>query len=138
MTHYRTLKVDDLEIFYREAGDADAPVLLLLHGFPSSSRMFEPLLQRLSDRARLIAPDFPGFGHSSAPAPADFAYTFDRLAQVMNAFVEELGVARYTLVVQDYGGPVGFRMAMAHPERLQALIIQNAVAHDSGLGLVWQ
>ncbi|MFC4508517.1 alpha/beta fold hydrolase, partial [Streptomyces vulcanius] len=101
-------------------------------------RRLDQALARGKATVERVAPDFPGFGHSSAPAPADFAYTFDRLAQVMNAFVEELGVARYTLVVQDYGGPVGFRMAMAHPERLQALIIQNAVAHDSGLGLVWQ
>jgi pimeloyl-ACP methyl ester carboxylesterase len=138
MTRYHSLKVDDLDIFYREAGPADAPVLLLLHGFPSSSRMFEPLLQRLSDRWRLIAPDYPGFGHSSAPAPAEFAYTFDHVADVMNRFVQALGTERYALVVQDYGGPVGFRMAMAHPERLEALIIQNAVAHDSGLGPLWQ
>ncbi|WP_405867336.1 alpha/beta hydrolase [Streptomyces sp. NBC_01515] len=138
MTRYRTLKVDDLEIFYREAGPPDAPALLLLHGFPSSSRMYEPLLGRLADRWRLIAPDLPGFGHSSAPAPTGFAYTFDHLAEVMNGFVDTLGVRRYTLFVQDYGGPVGFRMAMAHPERLEALIIQNAVAHESGLGPLWQ
>lgn len=138
MTRYRTLKVDDLEIFYREAGPPDAPALLLLHGFPSSSRMYEPLLGRLADRWRLIAPDLPGFGHSSAPAPTGFAYTFDHLAEVMNGFVDILGLGRYTLLVQDYGGPVGFRMAMAHPERLEALIIQNAVAHESGLGPLWQ
>lgn len=138
MTRYRTLKVDELEIFYREAGPPDAPVLLLLHGFPSSSRMYEPLLGRLADRWRLIAPDLPGFGHSSAPAPAEFAYTFDHLAELMNGFVETLGVERHTLLVQDYGGPVGFRMAMAHPERLEALIIQNAVAHESGMGPLWQ
>ncbi|WP_405848017.1 alpha/beta fold hydrolase [Streptomyces sp. NBC_01518] len=138
MTSYRTLKVDDVEIFYREAGPPDAPALLLLHGFPSSSRMYEPLLARLADRWRLIAPDLPGFGHSSAPAPSGFAYTFDHLAEVMNGFVDTLGLRRYTLLVQDYGGPVGFRMAMAHPERLEALIIQNAVAHESGLGPLWR
>lgn len=138
MTSYRTVKVDDVEIFYREAGPPDAPALLLLHGFPSSSRMYEPLLTRLADRWRLIAPDLPGFGHSSAPAPSGFAYTFDHLAEVMNGFVDTLGLRRYTLLVQDYGGPVGFRMAMAHPERLEALIIQNAVAHESGLGPLWR
>ncbi|WP_262060211.1 alpha/beta fold hydrolase [Streptomyces sp. STR69] len=138
MTRYRTLKVDDLEIFYREAGPPDAPALLLLHGFPSSSRMYEPLLGRLADRWRLIAPDYPGFGHSSAPAPTGFAYTFDHLAEVMNGFVDTLGIEHCTLVVQDYGGPVGFRMAMAHPERLEALVIQNAVAHESGLGPLWE
>ncbi|MEV6507605.1 alpha/beta hydrolase [Streptomyces sp. NPDC051642] len=138
MTRYRTLKVDDLEIFYRESGPPDAPALLLLHGFPSSSRMYEPLLGRLADRWRLIAPDLPGFGHSSAPSPTGFAYTFDHLAEVMNGFVDTLGLRRYTLLVQDYGGPVGFRVAMAHPERLEALIIQNAVAHESGLGPLWR
>ncbi|MFF5306475.1 alpha/beta fold hydrolase [Streptomyces sp. NPDC013161] len=138
MTSYRTVKADDLEIFYREAGPPDAPALLLLHGFPSSSRMYEPLLGLLADRWRLIAPDLPGFGHSSAPAPSGFAYTFDHLAEVMNGFVDTLGLHRYTLLVQDYGGPVGFRMAMAHPERLEALIIQNAVAHESGLGPLWR
>jgi pimeloyl-ACP methyl ester carboxylesterase len=138
MSHYRTLAVDGLDIFYREAGPADAPVLLMLHGFPSSSRMYEPLLRRLADRWRLIAPDYPGFGHSSAPAPTDFAYTFDHLAEVMNRFVDALGLDRYALYVQDYGGPVGFRMAMARPERLDALVVQNAVAHDSGLGPLWR
>jgi pimeloyl-ACP methyl ester carboxylesterase len=138
MVRYRTLTVDGLDIFYREAGPADAPVLLLLHGFPSSSRMYEPLLRRLGGRWRLIAPDYPGFGHSSAPAPADFAYTFDHLAEVMNRFVDALGIDRYVLYMQDYGGPVGFRMAMARPECLDALVVQNAVAHDNGLGPLWQ
>lgn len=138
MTRYRTQTVDGIDIFYRESGPADAPVLLLLHGFPSSSRMYEPLLWRLADRWRLIAPDYPGFGHSSAPAPGDFAYTFDHLAEMTTRFAETLGLDRYTLYLQDYGGPVGFRMAMAHPEHLDALIIQNAVAHDTGLGPLWQ
>ncbi|MGW3353555.1 alpha/beta fold hydrolase [Nonomuraea rubra] len=138
MSCYGTLTVDGLDIFFREAGPADAPVLLLLHGFPSSSRMYEPLLRHLADRWRLVAPDYPGFGHSSAPPPADFAYTFDHLAEVMNHFADTLGLDRYTLFMQDYGGPVGFRMAMAHPDRLDGLIIQNAVAHDSGLGPLWQ
>lgn len=138
MPRYRTVTVAGLDVFYREAGPAGAPVLLLLHGFPSSSRMYEPLLERLADRWRLIAPDYPGFGHSSAPAPADFAYTFDHLADVTARFVDALGIEHYTLYVQDYGGPVGFRMALARPDRLDALIIQNAVAHEGGLGPLWR
>ncbi len=136
-TRYRTVDVDGLPIFYREAGDRDATAILLLHGLPSSSRMYEPLLSRLADRYRLIAPDYPGFGHSAAPAPNAFAYTFDHLAEVMVRFTEVLGLPRYHLFMQDYGGPVGFRMAIAHPERFESLIVQNAVAHDSGLTPLW-
>jgi pimeloyl-ACP methyl ester carboxylesterase len=135
---YRTLKVDGLSIFYREAGPTDAPVILLLHGLPSSSRMFEPLFGRLSDRYRLIAPDYPGFGHSDWPDPKQFAYTFDHCAEIVGHFAESLGLSRYTLFMQDYGGPVGFRLALAHPERIEALIVQNAVAHNEGLGANWK
>jgi pimeloyl-ACP methyl ester carboxylesterase len=135
---YRTTQVAGLSIFYREAGPKDAPTLLLLHGLPSSSRMYEPLLQRLSDRYHLIAPDYPGFGHSDWPDPTQFAYTFDHLATVMEHFTETLGLTQYTLYMQDYGGPVGFRLALAHPERVQSLIVQDAVAHESGLGENWQ
>ncbi|MDB6145349.1 MAG: alpha/beta hydrolase [Pseudomonas sp.] len=135
---YRSIKVDDLTIFYREAGRPDAPTLLLLHGFPSSSRMYEPLLARLAQHYHLVAPDYPGFGHSDSPDPKVFAYTFDHLASVMVHFTEALGLKNYALYVQDYGGPVGMRMALAHPERLQALIIQNAVSHEDGLGPLWQ
>jgi pimeloyl-ACP methyl ester carboxylesterase len=138
MTRYRTIQIDGLTIFYREAGPPDAPTLLLLHGLPSSSRMFEPLFARLSDRYHLIAPDYPGFGHSDWPDPKQFAYTFDRLAEVMQHFTEALGLSRYTLYMQDYGGPVGFRMTQAHPERLEALIVQDAVAHNEGLGANWK
>jgi pimeloyl-ACP methyl ester carboxylesterase len=134
---YRTIAVDGLPIFYREAGDRDAPVILLLHGLPSSSRMYQPLLARLSDRYRLVAPDYPGFGHSAAPAPNAFIYTFDHLAEVITRFTEILGLSRYSPFMQDYGGPVGFRMAMAHPQRVQSLIVQNAVSHDTGLGDAW-
>jgi pimeloyl-ACP methyl ester carboxylesterase len=137
-TFYRTTEVDGLSIFYREAGAKDAPTLLLLHGFPSSSRMFEPLFGRLADRYHLVAPDYPGFGHSDWPAPNKFAYTFDHLAEIMNHFAEALGLTRYTLYMQDYGGPVGFRMALAHPDRIEALIVQNAVAHNEGLGAIWK
>ena len=136
-TLYRTTRIDGLSIFYREAGPKDAPTLLLLHGLPSSSRMFEPLFDRLSDRYHLVAPDYPGFGHSDWPDPKEFAYTFDRYADVMNHFTEALGLSRYTLYMQDYGGPVGFRMALAHPDRIEALIVQDAVAHNEGLGANW-
>ena len=138
MVSYRTIQVDGLSIFYREAGPPDAQTLLLLHGFPSSSRMYEPLLSRLSAHYRLIAPDYPGFGHSEAPAATAFSYTFDHIAEVMQHFTEALRLDRYALYMQDYGGPVGLRLAIAHPERVQALIIQNAVAHEDGLGPLWQ
>ena len=135
---YRTVKVDGLSIFYREAGPKDAPAILLLHGLPSSSRMYEPLFSRLADRYHLIAPDYPGFGHSDWPDPTQFAYTFDRFAEIMNHFTEAIAPSRYTLYMQDYGGPVGFRMALSHPERIDALIVQNAVAHNEGLGAIWK
>ncbi|MGF7162216.1 pimeloyl-ACP methyl ester carboxylesterase [Rhodoligotrophos appendicifer] len=136
-TTYNTIDINKLPIFYREAGPHDGPTLLLLHGLPSSSRMYEPLLLRLADRYRLIAPDYPGFGHSASPPPSEFAYTFDHLAEIMTAFTDALDLSRYSLFMQDYGGPVGFRMATAHPERVDALIIQNAVAHDTGLSDLW-
>ncbi|HTU45334.1 MAG TPA: alpha/beta hydrolase [Bryobacteraceae bacterium] len=137
-TLYRTTKIDGLSIFYRETGQKDAPTLLLLHGLPSSSRMFEPLFDRLSDRYHMIAPDYPGFGHSDWPDPKAFAYTFDHYAEIMNAFTEALGLRRYALYMQDYGGPVGFRMLLAHAERVDALIVQDAVAHNEGLGANWK
>ena len=137
-TFYRTTQVDGLSIFYREAGPKDAPTLLLLHGLPSSSRMFEPLFARLSDRYHLVAPDYPGFGHSDWPDPKKFAYTFDHCAEIMKHFTEALGLSHYTLYMQDYGGPVGFRMALADPDRVEALIVQNAVAHNEGLGALWK
>ena len=135
---YRTVKVDGLSIFYREAGPKDAPVILLLHGLPSSSRMFEPLFARLSDRYHMIAPDYPGFGHSDWPNPKEFSYTFDHLATVTDHFTQAIGLTKYTLYMQDYGGPVGFRMILAHPERVESLIIQDAVAHNEGLGANWK
>jgi pimeloyl-ACP methyl ester carboxylesterase len=137
-TLYRTTQIDGLSVFYREAGPKDAPTLLLLHGLPSSSRMFEPLFVRLSDRYHLVAPDYPGFGHSSWPDPKRFAYTFDHYAEIMNHFSEALNLSRYTLYMQDYGGPVGFRMALTHPDRIEALIVQDAVAHNEGLGANWK
>jgi len=134
---YRTTKVDGLTIFYREAGPKNAPPILLLHGLPSSSRMFDPLLARLADKYHLIAPDYPGFGHSDWPDPKQFDYTFDHIARVIDDFSQVLGLSRYTLYMQDYGGPVGFRMVLAHPERVEALIVQDAVAHNEGLGANW-
>jgi pimeloyl-ACP methyl ester carboxylesterase len=134
---YRTVKVDGLSIFYREAGPKDASTILLLHGLPSSSRMFQPLLTRLSDNYHLVAPDYPGFGHSDWPDPKQFNYTFDHIASVTDDFTQALGLSHYTLYMQDYGGPVGFRMILAHPERVQALIVQDAVAHNEGLGANW-
>jgi|HubBroStandDraft_5_1064220.scaffolds.fasta_scaffold26800_2 pimeloyl-ACP methyl ester carboxylesterase len=134
---YHTVMVDGVSIFYREAGPKGAPTILLLHGLPSSSRMFQPLLTRLADKYHLVAPDYPGFGHSDWPDPKHFAYTFDHVAQLMNGFTEALGLSHYTLYMQDYGGPVGFRMALVHPERLRGLIVQDAVAHKEGLGANW-
>jgi len=134
---YRTVQVDGVSIFYREAGPKDAPAILLLHGLPSSSRMFQPLLARLAENYHLVAPDYPGFGHSAWPDPKHFDYTFDHIAAVMTDFTQALGLLNYTLYMQDYGGPVGFRMALAHPERVRALIIQDAVAHNEGLGANW-
>ncbi|WP_047497003.1 alpha/beta fold hydrolase [Terriglobus sp. TAA 43] len=134
---YRTVTVDGLSIFYREAGPKDAPTILLLHGLPSSSRMFEPLFARLANNFHLIAPDYPGFGHSDWPAPNQFQYTFDHIANVMNDFTVAVGLKRYVLYMQDYGGPVGFRMVLQHPERVRSLIVQNAVAHNEGLGPNW-
>ena len=137
-TFYRTTQIDGLSIFYREAGPKDAPTILLLHGLPSSSRMFEPLFARLSDRYHLVAPDYPGFGHSDWPDPKEFAYTFDHIAGIMNHFTEALGLTHYALYMQDYGGPVGFRMALSHPDRVESLIVQDAVAHNEGLGANWK
>jgi pimeloyl-ACP methyl ester carboxylesterase len=137
-TTYHSILIEGVQIFYREAGPASAPTILLLHGFPSSSRMFATLMPLLADRYHLIAPDYPGFGHSDAPDPQHFAYTFDHLADVIDRFSQSLKLQRYVLFMQDYGGPVGFRLALAHPERAVALIIQNAVAHEEGLGPLWE
>jgi pimeloyl-ACP methyl ester carboxylesterase len=135
---YHTVRVGNVDVFYREAGPKDAPVLLLLHGVPTSSRMYQPMLESsLSGKYRLIAPDFPGFGHSSWPSPKEFSYTFDYLAQVTEEFAASLNLDRYTLFLHDYGGPVGMRMAVAHREKVEAIIIQNAVSHEEGLSPLW-
>jgi pimeloyl-ACP methyl ester carboxylesterase len=133
MTHFRTMEVDGLNIFYREAGDRRNPTLLLLHGFPASSFMFRELIDRLSDAFHVIAPDYPGFGHSDAPPRQEFSYTFDHLADVVEKFSEKCGLARYALYMQDFGGPVGFRLASRRPEKVSFLIVQNANAYGEGL-----
>lgn len=130
---HKTVKIGDLDIFYREAGRKEAPTVLLLHGFPTSSQMFRNLIPALADKYHVVAPDYPGFGHSSMPSRDQFAYTFDNLAQVIEGFTEKLGLQRYALYVQDYGAPVGYRLAVAHPERVTALIVQNGNAYEEGL-----
>lgn len=136
-TAHRTVDVDGLNVFYREAGPKNAPVLLLLHGFPTSSHMFRNLIPALADTARIIAPDLPGFGFSDAPDRAEFAYTFDTLTDVIDSFTETLGLERYAVYVFDYGAPVGLRLALRHPERVSALISQNGNAYVEGLSEGW-
>ncbi|MCC9654306.1 alpha/beta fold hydrolase [Rhodopirellula halodulae] len=130
---HRTVEIDGLSLFYREAGNPDHPTLLLLHGFPTSSHMFRDLIPKLSDRYHVIAPDYPGFGFSSAPSVEDYDYTFDNLAKLIERFTERLDLQSYSLYVMDYGAPVGFRLAVSHPERVQALIIQNGNAYVEGI-----
>jgi len=130
---YKTVKVDGLNVFYREAGPADAPVLLLLHGFPTSSQMFRNLIPRLADRYRVIAPDYPGYGQSDMPPMDKFQYSFDNLAKVVDKFTEAVGATRFALYVQDYGAPIGYRIAAAHPERVTAIVVQNGNAYDEGI-----
>ncbi len=135
---HRTIEIDGLEIFYREAGSRDHPTILLLHGFPTSSHMFRNLLPALADQFHVVAPDYPGFGNSSMPAIDEFEYSFDRLADIVEKFTEELGLDRYSLYLMDYGAPVGFRLALRHPQRVQTLIIQNGNAYDEGLREFWE
>ena len=131
---YKTIRVDGLNIFFREAGDKNKPAILLLHGFPSSSHMFRDLINDLSADYHLIAPDYPGFGQSSSPSVSAYSYTFDNIALTINHFVDALGLKKFSLYVHDYGGPVGFRMASQRPKLIQALIVQNANAYNEGLG----
>jgi pimeloyl-ACP methyl ester carboxylesterase len=137
ITHHRTVAVEGVDVFYREAGPADAPVVLLLHGFPTSSHMFRNLIPALADRYRVIAPDYPGFGQSGMPDHREFAYTFAHYADVVDALLDQLGVGRYAMYVMDYGAPVGYRLALKHPERVSALIIQNGNAYEEGLKEFW-
>jgi pimeloyl-ACP methyl ester carboxylesterase len=135
---YKTVTIDGLDVFYRETGPSNAPVVLLLHGFPTSSHMFRNLMPALADRFRLVAPDYPGFGNSSMPTVDEFDYSFDNLAHVIEKFTEAVALSRYTLYVQDYGAPIGFRLAAKHPQRVQALVIQNGNAYDEGLRDFWK
>jgi pimeloyl-ACP methyl ester carboxylesterase len=137
-TSYKTVKVSGLDIFYREAGPANAPTILLLHGFPTSSHMFRNLIPALADKYHVIAPDYPGYGHSSMPSVDEFKYTFDNLADVVEGFIHQVGIQRYSLYVMDYGAPVGFRIASRHPERVQSLIVQNGNAYEEGLLDFWK
>ncbi|HXX58711.1 MAG TPA: alpha/beta hydrolase [Thermodesulfovibrionales bacterium] len=130
---YQTAKIDGLDIFYREAGPEDASTLLLLHGFPTSSHMFRNLIPALADEFHLIAPDYPGFGNSSMPSVGEFEYTFDNLSNVIEKFSDEIGLKRYTLYVQDYGAPVGFRLAVKHPNRIEGIVVQNGNAYTEGI-----
>ncbi len=132
-TIHKKAKVGDLEIFYREAGPKDAPAILLLHGFPTSSQMFRNLIPALAGKYRVIAPDYPGYGHSAMPPRSEFAYTFDNLAKVIDAFTEKVGLTKFAIYVQDYGAPIGYRIASAHPERISAIVVQNGNAYDEGL-----
>jgi pimeloyl-ACP methyl ester carboxylesterase len=136
-TQYRTIDVDGLNIFYREAGDAAAPAMLLLHGFPTSSHMFRDLIPLLAPHVRVIAPDLPGFGFSDAPSRSRFPYTFERLADVIERFTEQLGLTRYAIYIFDYGAPVGLRLALRHPERITAIVSQNGNAYEEGLSEGW-
>jgi pimeloyl-ACP methyl ester carboxylesterase len=131
--HYRSVGVGGLDLFYREAGPQGAPTILLLHGFPTSSHMFRDLMPRLADRYHLVAPDYPGFGYSACPSVADYKYTFDNLADAIEEFTGQLGLGRYVLYLQDFGGPVGFRLATRRPERVRALLLQNANAYEAGM-----
>ena len=137
MIRYRSIAVDELNIFYREAGDPDAPALLLLHGFPTSSHMFRDLIPLLADRYHVVAPDLPGFGFSDAPERARFDYTFDHLARVVGRFAETVGLKRYAIYVFDYGAPVGLRLALARPDRVTAIVSQNGNAYEEGLSQGW-
>ena len=130
---HKTVKVGDLDIFYREAGPKEAPAILLLHGFPTSSQMFRNLIPALGDTFHVVAPDYPGYGHSSMPAHDKFTYTFDNLARVIDDFTAKIGLTKYALYVQDYGAPVGYRLASAHPDRITAIVVQNGNAYDEGL-----
>jgi pimeloyl-ACP methyl ester carboxylesterase len=135
--HYHTVRLNDLDIFYRDAGPADAPVIVLLHGFPTSSNMFRQLIARLSPSFRLIAPDYPGYGQSSMPDRQDFAYTFENMTNLVDRLLEKLNINKYSMYVMDYGAPIGYRLALRHPERVDSLIIQNGNAYDEGLLAFW-
>ncbi|MEG4234360.1 alpha/beta hydrolase [Microcoleus sp. Pol11C3] len=137
MTTFRTVSIDGLDIFYREAGSRDNPTILLLHGFPTSSHMFRNLMSALADRFHLVAPDYPGYGNSSMPTVDEFDYTFDHLAEIMEKFITVIDIKKYSLYVMDYGAPIGYRIAAKNPERMEALIVQNGNAYEEGLREFW-
>src|ERR1700753_3290185 len=136
-THHRAVTIDGVKVFYREAGPEKAPVILLLHGFPTSSHMFRNLIPLLADRYRVIAPDYPGFGQSAMPDRKVFSYSFAHYADIVDALMEKLGAKRYAMYLMDYGAPVGYRIAIKHPERVSALIVQNGNAYEEGLKEFW-
>jgi pimeloyl-ACP methyl ester carboxylesterase len=135
--HYRTVKIDDVNVFYREAGPSDGPVVVLLHGFPTSSHMFRNLIPLLADRYRVIAPDYPGFGQSDAPDHTKFQYSFGHYADIVDTLLTKVGAAKYSMYVMDYGAPVGYRLALKHPDRVTGLIVQNGNAYEEGLREFW-
>jgi len=135
----QTITVDGQSIFYREAGDKEnTPTIPLLHGFPTSSHMFRNIIPALADKFHLVAPDYPGFGYSSMPPVDKFEYTFDHLAEIVDKFITRIGLERYSLYVMDYGAPIGYRLAVKHPEKIEALMVQNGNAYDEGLGEFWE
>ncbi|MGH7999689.1 MAG: alpha/beta fold hydrolase [Brasilonema sp.] len=138
MSTYRTIEIDNLHISYREAGSPLSPTILLLHGFPTSSHMFRNLMGAIADKFHVVAPDYPGFGNSSMPTVDEFEYTFDHLAEVMEKFIEAIGLKKYSLYLMDYGAPIGYRIAAKHPERVEALIVQNGNAYEEGLREFWE
>lgn len=137
VTYHRTAQVAGVEVFYREAGPKCAPVVVLLHGFPSSSHMYRNLIPALADRYHVIAPDLPGFGLSAMPSQVDFEYSFANFSSIVARLLDQLGAERYALYAMDYGAPTGFRLALAHPERVTALIVQNGNAYEDGMGDFW-
>jgi pimeloyl-ACP methyl ester carboxylesterase len=137
VVRYHTASVDGVDVFYRDAGPKDGPVFVLLHGFPTSSHMFRNLIPLLADRYRVIAPDYPGFGQSAMPDRKDFTYTFARYTELIDALLQKLQVSRYAIYLMDYGAPIGYRLALKHPERVSALVIQNGNAYDEGLKAFW-
>lgn len=134
---YRWKEVDGIRVFYREAGSRRSPTLILLHGFPTSSHMFRDLIPQLAADFHLIAPDYPGFGYTDQPSMAEFEYTFDSIAGLMRKFLDAVGVTKYSIYIQDYGSPIGFRLFVTHPERIQSIITQNGNAYNEGLGPFW-
>ncbi|MBX5133373.1 alpha/beta hydrolase [Rhizobium lentis] len=136
-THYRSMKIDGVNVFYREAGPANGPVVVLLHGFPTSSHMFRNLIPLLADRYRVIAPDYPGFGQSDAPDHTKFDYSFGHYADIVDTLLTQLGAAKYAMYLMDYGAPVGYRLALKHPDRVTGLIVQNGNAYEEGLREFW-